>query len=107
MFSYVLVLDDPNLPLVDFSKREIALSYLSELSRAARDQQADAQYIIDHPGEFYSEPTDLPKLAVEIKALSDFRANVQARAAECIRSAGTCETLEVPMPNPSVRPGRR
>jgi hypothetical protein len=107
VFSYVLLLDDPALPLVDFADRETALSYLSELSRRARDQQADAQYILDHPSEFYSSPTDLPLLAAELKALNDFRTIIRARAQACVRAAGNCESVDTPIPSPAARPARR
>jgi len=107
VFSYITLLDDPTLPLVDFSARETALSYLSDLSRRARDQQADTQYILDHPSEFYSSPADLPLLAAELKALIDFRTIIQARAVSCVSAAGNCDVIATQFPSPTSRPARR
>lgn len=107
VFSYILLLEDPTLPLTDFVQRETALSYLVGLSRRVRDQQANAQYIYDHPSEFYSSPTDIPKLAAEINALINYRKVINARAAECARAGGICESIDMAIPSPTTRPARR
>ncbi|SIO49732.1 hypothetical protein SAMN05443247_06532 [Bradyrhizobium erythrophlei] len=107
IFSYVLLLEDPKLPLIDFAEREDVLARLSELSARARDQEADAQYILDHPSEFYSSPTDLPPLAGEIQSLSDYRSVIRAKADACVRAAGNCVSAVVPIPQPTARPARR
>lgn len=107
VFSYILLLDDPTLPLIDLSEREVALSYLSELSATARDQQADAEYILENPSEFYSSPQDIPLLALEIKSLREYREAIKQRAESCVKSSGYCESLEMEIPTPQVRPARR
>jgi hypothetical protein len=107
VFSYILLLDDPSIPLVDLSEREVALTYLSDLATRARDQQANAQYILDHPSEFYSKPDDIPLLAQEIGELTSYREHILRRADECINSGGVCEAISVELPLPTVRPARR
>ncbi|MBY5453931.1 hypothetical protein HFO91_30600 [Rhizobium leguminosarum] len=107
IFSYVTLLDDPSLPLADFTEREKGLSYLAERLREARDQEANVRYILDHPSEFYSEPTDLPQLAAELKSLNDFTSVINAQADACTQSGGSCTVTEIPMPAPTVRPARR
>ena len=107
IFSYILLLEDPTLPLIDFVKRETALSYLKDISERARDQQADAQYILDHPAEFYSSPTDLPALAIELKTLDDLQSVIRAKADACVKGAGSCEIVDATLPSPTSRPARR
>jgi hypothetical protein len=107
IFSYILLLEDPSLPLIDFTTRETALSLLENLSERARDQQADAQYILDHPTEFYSSPPDLPALAMEIKELEDLQTVIRAKADACVKGAGSCETVDPILPSPTARPAQR
>ncbi|WP_157386334.1 hypothetical protein [Rhizobium leguminosarum] len=107
IFSYIMLLEDPDLPLIDFTKRERAFSYLSERLRTARDQEADLQYILDHPNEFYFSPADLPRLANERRDLDDFRTVIEAQAQACAENAGDCTINEIPMPVPTSRPARR
>lgn len=107
VFSYITLMEDPNIPFMDLAGRENALHQLSLKAQAARDQQADAQYIFDHPSEFYSASVDIPRLAAEINSLIDYRKALIAAASACVRDAGTCESVDVPMPAPTVRPARR
>lgn len=107
VFSYVTVLDDPKIPLSDFNSREVALSYLADLKQRLKDQRADAQYILDHPSEFYSSPTDLPQLSAEVRALDAYDRLIMAKATACINGDGNCTTIGQPFPHPLARPARR
>lgn len=107
VFSYITLMEDPNIPLIDLAGRENALNTLRSKAQSARTQQADAQYIFDHPSQFYSHPTDLPLLAAEINGLVDYRKALAARAQNCIRDAGSCESVDLPMPAPTARPAWR
>lgn len=107
IFSYITLMGELGKSFASFSKREIALSYLSDLLRKARDQQADAQYIFDHPSEFYSLPSDLPSLAIELQDLRTLRSQIFIRAEECVTSNGNCETVALSFPRPLARPARR
>lgn len=107
IFSYVTVLDDVSLPVEDFKTREQALVQLSQVMQRARDQEADAQYILDHPSEFNSNPSDLPKLAMELSQLRQFEGSVTKAAQACIAAAGQCTISDVSVPSPIARPARR
>jgi len=88
IFSYTTILDDLTLPVDDFAQREGTISQLSNLINSARDQQADAQYIFDHPSEFESAPADIPKLATEILRLRSYQDTIAKLAGACLASSG-------------------
>ncbi|WP_291851213.1 hypothetical protein [Bradyrhizobium sp.] len=107
VFSYTTVLDDPSIPLDTFSERAAQIEKLADLSSRARNQLGDLQFIMNHPSQFYSRPTDLPQLAQEAESLNEFRALIKHRADECIKSDGACYIGDLTPPQPSVRPARR
>ncbi|RVH37815.1 hypothetical protein [Sinorhizobium meliloti] len=105
--NYLGVVDDPMLPLATFTERAAKIRLLASLSAKARDQMADAQYIIDHPSQFFGQPADVFDLAAEQQALANFRQLVSARADECIKADGQCVTDDLLVPLPIARPARR
>lgn len=107
VFSYTTVLDDPTVDLGTFSVRTAQIEKLANLSAEARNQLSDAQFIMDHPSQFYSVPTDLPQLAQEAKDLADFRLLIQQRAEVCIKSDGLCYLDDLVPPAQTARPARR
>jgi hypothetical protein len=107
VFAYTTVLDDPSIPLETFTERAAQIEKLAALSAAARNQIGDVQFIMDHPSQFYSKPTDLPQLAQEASELNDFRLLIMQRADRCIKSDGACYLDDLILPRPTVRPARR
>ena len=106
IFSYITVLNDPTLPLADFSAREKNIMRLGRLAQTARDQFADARYIFDHMDEFFSRPNDIPDLAAEMNALEAFRKQILEAADACAAANGVCKT-DFTVPAPIARPARR
>jgi hypothetical protein len=107
IFSYTTILDDLTLPVDDFAARESTILQLSSLMNSAKDQQADAQYIFDHPSEFDSTPADIPKLATEIMQLKAYQNDIAKLASDCLDSSGECGDIDLPIPPPTARPARR
>jgi len=107
VFSYATVLDDLAVDLGTFTERASKIEKLANLSADARNQLSDAQFIIDHPSQFYSTPGDLPQLAQEVEDLNGFRLLIQQRADLCVKSDGVCYLDDLTPPQPSARPARR
>ncbi|PDT20050.1 hypothetical protein [Rhizobium hidalgonense] len=107
VINYIGVVDDPMLPMATFTERAAKINLLGSLSAKARDQSADARYILDHPNQFFGQPSDLFELNAELAALNDFRKLVSARADECVNSEGYCMTDDLTVPLPIARPARR
>lgn len=107
MFSYVTLLDDPDIRLLDLNATEAFIQKLRVELNDARDREAEIRYILSHAGEFYANDSDLPKLLAELGELVKFEAYVHDNAIECIGASGSCSETIPALPAVTVRPGRR
>ncbi|MGR9179744.1 hypothetical protein ACU8OR_30055 (plasmid) [Rhizobium leguminosarum] len=107
VFSYVTLLDDPDIRLLDLNATEAFIQKLRVELNDARDREAEIRYILSHAGEFYANDSDLPKLLAELGELVKFEAYVHDNAIECIGASGSCSETIPALPAVTVRPGRR
>jgi hypothetical protein len=98
-----------NMPDVVRGVLRVAKNDIAEMVLAynrARDETDRIAYLTSHPDQFFLSDFDIPKLAVEVQALENYKTEIRSQIIHCINDS-VCDKPIGPTPIGEIYPARR